>query len=98
MVQFTPTAASIPPPDVLLRLKQAPVSTHPPNHHPLVNPFRVHPAPDSDVFTQNPLAFILRAAQIYPEKVALVHTDVPHPVVYTFSIWYGYYYYSVVCL
>ncbi|KDR85144.1 hypothetical protein GALMADRAFT_233793 [Galerina marginata CBS 339.88] len=35
----------------------------------------------------NPLAFILRAAQIYPDKVALVHTDVEQAVVYTFSLW-----------
>ncbi|CAA7266586.1 unnamed protein product [Cyclocybe aegerita] len=35
----------------------------------------------------NPLSFILRAAQIYPEKVALVHTDVQQPVIYTFSVW-----------
>lgn len=34
----------------------------------------------------NPLAFILRAAQIHPEKIALVH-DGPHPVQYTFSVW-----------
>ncbi|KAF8203111.1 AMP-dependent synthetase and ligase [Pholiota molesta] len=33
-----------------------------------------------------PLAFILRAAQIYPDKVALVHTDVEHPVIYNFSV------------
>ncbi|KAF9569716.1 acetyl-CoA synthetase-like protein [Agrocybe pediades] len=35
----------------------------------------------------NPLAFILRAAQIYPEKVALIHQDVEQPVVYTFAVW-----------
>ncbi|KAJ3517367.1 hypothetical protein NLJ89_g536 [Agrocybe chaxingu] len=35
----------------------------------------------------SPLSFILRAAQIYPEKVALVHTDVQQPVMYTFSVW-----------
>ncbi|KAF8912814.1 acetyl-CoA synthetase-like protein [Gymnopilus junonius] len=68
MAAFTPTPASIPPTNVLLRLKDLP-EPHP-NYHPL-----------------NPLAFILRAAQIYPDKVALVHTDVQHPVVYTFSVW-----------
>ncbi|KAF9056318.1 AMP-dependent synthetase and ligase [Panaeolus papilionaceus] len=35
----------------------------------------------------SPLAFILRAAQIYPDKVALLHTDVPYPVVYNFATW-----------
>jgi hypothetical protein len=37
---------------------------------------------------QNPLSFILRAAQIYSDKIALIHTDVTNPVVYTFGIWY----------
>jgi acyl-CoA synthetase (AMP-forming)/AMP-acid ligase II len=35
----------------------------------------------------NPLEFLLRAAQIYPEKLAIVHPDVPTPVFYTFSVW-----------
>jgi hypothetical protein len=35
----------------------------------------------------NPLEFLLRAAQICPEKVALVHPDVQFPVCYTYSIW-----------
>ncbi|KAH9044744.1 acetyl-CoA synthetase-like protein [Lactarius pseudohatsudake] len=35
----------------------------------------------------NPLEFLLRAAQIYPEKLALVHPDVQFPVYYTYSIW-----------
>ncbi|KAJ3507515.1 hypothetical protein NMY22_g16905 [Coprinellus aureogranulatus] len=35
----------------------------------------------------NPLSFVLRAALIYPDKVALVHPNVPFPVVYTFSVW-----------
>ncbi|KAF9480080.1 acetyl-CoA synthetase-like protein [Pholiota conissans] len=34
-----------------------------------------------------PLAFILRAAQIYPDKIALIHTDVEQPVVYNYAIW-----------
>ncbi|KAF5337366.1 hypothetical protein D9611_003317 [Ephemerocybe angulata] len=47
---------------------------------PLVNvPVNYHPL--------NPLSFILRAALIYPNKVALVHPNVPSPVVYTFSVW-----------
>ncbi|KAJ6627120.1 AMP-dependent synthetase and ligase [Mycena sp. CBHHK59/15] len=35
----------------------------------------------------NPLQFILRAAEIHPDKVALVHPDVKQPVLYSFSIW-----------
>ncbi|KAF9452623.1 acetyl-CoA synthetase-like protein [Macrolepiota fuliginosa MF-IS2] len=65
---FTPTPASIPPPDVVYRLKQPPNT--PVNTHPL-----------------NPLDFVLRAAQIYPDKVALIHPNVEHPVYYTFAIW-----------
>ncbi|GLB36300.1 putative AMP-binding enzyme C-terminal domain [Lyophyllum shimeji] len=42
-------------------------------------PVHIHPL--------NPLDFLLRAAQIYPEKVALVHRDVAHPVHYTFAVW-----------
>lgn len=36
--------------------------------------------------SQNPLAFVLRGAQIYPNKIALVHPDVEQPVYYTYSI------------
>lgn len=36
----------------------------------------------------NPLQFILRAAEIYPDKLALVHPDVKDPVFYSFSVWY----------
>ncbi|TFL03316.1 AMP-dependent synthetase and ligase [Pterulicium gracile] len=35
----------------------------------------------------NPLDFLLRAAQIYPEKLAIVHPDTPTPVFYTYSVW-----------
>ncbi|KAI0807675.1 acetyl-CoA synthetase-like protein [Fomes fomentarius] len=35
----------------------------------------------------NPLAFVLRAAQIYPNKLAIVHPDVKHPVIYSYAIW-----------
>lgn len=38
---------------------------------------------------QNPLDFILRAAQVYPDKVALVHPNVGYPVQYTFGVWYA---------
>ncbi|KAF9535875.1 hypothetical protein CPB83DRAFT_842498 [Crepidotus variabilis] len=68
MSNFVPTAASIPPKDVKLRLQEIP--NLPPNLHPL-----------------NPLVFLLRAAQIYPQKVALIHSDVIHPVVYNFGVW-----------
>jgi hypothetical protein len=36
----------------------------------------------------NPLQFILRAAEIYPDKLALVHPDVKYPVSYSFAVWY----------
>ncbi|KAI0072767.1 acetyl-CoA synthetase-like protein [Panus rudis PR-1116 ss-1] len=35
----------------------------------------------------NPLSFLLRAAQIYPDKLALVHPDVEHPVAYSYAVW-----------
>ncbi|EMD38100.1 hypothetical protein CERSUDRAFT_93621 [Gelatoporia subvermispora B] len=35
----------------------------------------------------NPLAFVLRSAQIYPDKLAIAHPDVPYPVYYTYSVW-----------
>ncbi|KAH6917238.1 AMP-dependent synthetase and ligase [Coprinopsis sp. MPI-PUGE-AT-0042] len=35
----------------------------------------------------NPLTFMMHAALIYPEKIALVHPDVPQPVVYTNAVW-----------
>ncbi|KAJ7071215.1 hypothetical protein C8F01DRAFT_1109561 [Mycena amicta] len=35
----------------------------------------------------NPLQFILRAAEIYPNQVALVHPDTERPVWYTYSVW-----------
>ncbi|KAK0465419.1 AMP-dependent synthetase and ligase [Desarmillaria tabescens] len=66
----TPTAESIPPADVKLRLNPPSSKDGPTYLHPL-----------------NPLLFLLRAAQIYPDKVALAHPDVKHPVVYTFAVW-----------
>ncbi|KAG6832476.1 hypothetical protein H0H92_001522 [Tricholoma furcatifolium] len=61
-----------------------PTSIPPPNpglrlRQPNDGPVHLHPL--------NPLDFLLRAAQIYPDKVALVHSDVEHPVSYTFSVW-----------
>lgn len=88
MPNFIPTLASNPPPDVRLRLKEPPTSL--PNYHALVSLPRLRSSSRLSMLTrrtQNPLIFILRAAQIYPDKVALVHTDVEHPVVYTFAIW-----------
>ncbi|KAK7693845.1 hypothetical protein QCA50_003417 [Cerrena zonata] len=35
----------------------------------------------------NPLSFLLRTAQIYPNRLALAHPDVKHPVFYTYAIW-----------
>ncbi|KAL0575992.1 hypothetical protein V5O48_005992 [Marasmius crinis-equi] len=35
----------------------------------------------------NPLGFLLRAAQIYPGKIALSHPDTPTPVQYTYAVW-----------
>lgn len=35
----------------------------------------------------NPLSFLLRAALVYPNKIALVHPDVPHPSFYTYAVW-----------
>ncbi|KII93264.1 hypothetical protein PLICRDRAFT_384862 [Plicaturopsis crispa FD-325 SS-3] len=42
-------------------------------------PVNIHPL--------NPLAFILRAAQIYPDKLALAHPEVPYPAYYSFAVW-----------
>ncbi|EPS95172.1 hypothetical protein FOMPIDRAFT_85324 [Fomitopsis schrenkii] len=35
----------------------------------------------------NPLIFLLKAAQIYPRKLAIAHPDVPHPVFYSYEVW-----------
>jgi len=85
MPSFIPTLASNPPPNVQLRLKEPPTSL--PNYHALVSLPQLRSSTPMLTRIQNPLIFILRAAQIYPDKVALVHTDVEHPVVYTFAIW-----------
>ncbi|KZT30376.1 acetyl-CoA synthetase-like protein [Neolentinus lepideus HHB14362 ss-1] len=42
-------------------------------------PVHIHPL--------NPLDFVLRAAQIYPDKIALAHPDVERPVYYTYAVW-----------
>ncbi|KAJ8084180.1 hypothetical protein PM082_002947 [Marasmius tenuissimus] len=36
----------------------------------------------------NPLGFLLRAAQIYPDKIAMTHPDTPTPVQYTYAVWF----------
>uniref|UniRef100_A0A0W0G3A5 Putative AMP-dependent synthetase and ligase n=1 Tax=Moniliophthora roreri TaxID=221103 RepID=A0A0W0G3A5_MONRR len=38
----------------------------------------------------NPLGFLLRAALIHPDKLALAHPDTPHPVHYTYAVWYAF--------
>ncbi|KAF9015310.1 AMP-dependent synthetase and ligase [Cyathus striatus] len=50
---------------------------------------RLPDIPDIPVNHQplNPLSFLLRAAQIYPDKLALAHPDVHHPVFYSFAVW-----------
>ncbi|KAJ7492811.1 hypothetical protein FB451DRAFT_1336640 [Mycena latifolia] len=68
MSSFTPTAASIPPSNPSLMLRQ-----------PSGLPVHLQPL--------NPLQFILRAAEIYPDKLALLHPDGQHPVSYSFSVW-----------
>ncbi|CAE6526419.1 unnamed protein product [Rhizoctonia solani] len=65
---FTPTPASVPPSNVVLRLGNT--SSLPVNITPL-----------------NPVSFLLRAALIYPDKLALTAPDGPQPVAYTFSVW-----------
>lgn len=35
----------------------------------------------------NPLAFLLRAALIYPDQIAITHPDVKYSAYYTYSIW-----------
>ncbi|TFY52356.1 hypothetical protein EVG20_g10585 [Dentipellis fragilis] len=64
--------------------RPTPESIPPPNANLTVEipkgvPFNYHPL--------NPLGFLTRAAQIYPDKLALAHPNVPHPVFYTYSVW-----------
>ncbi|KIY72780.1 acetyl-CoA synthetase-like protein [Cylindrobasidium torrendii FP15055 ss-10] len=35
----------------------------------------------------NPLLFLLKAARVYPDKVALVHPETPYPRSFTFLVW-----------
>ncbi|KAF8272881.1 hypothetical protein EI94DRAFT_1716946 [Lactarius quietus] len=75
---FTPTPASIPALDHNLTLSTPP--NLPSISIPLCCKLRVFSV-------KNPLEFLLRAAQIYPEKLALVHPDVQFPACYTHSTW-----------
>ncbi|KAF8527924.1 acetyl-CoA synthetase-like protein [Hysterangium stoloniferum] len=74
-MQFTPTPESIPPPRVVFRLQQP---------HP---PLPVNATPLRLTEGQNPISFILRAASIFPDKLALLHKDVKHAVAYSFAVW-----------
>ncbi|KAG0709018.1 hypothetical protein DFH29DRAFT_1036431 [Suillus ampliporus] len=40
-----------------------------------------------NVHPLNPFSFILRAASVYPDKLAIAHPDVKLPVFYTYAIW-----------
>ncbi|KAG1755131.1 uncharacterized protein EDB91DRAFT_274649 [Suillus paluster] len=40
-----------------------------------------------NVHPLNPFPFILRAASVYPDKLAIAHPDVKHPVFYTYAVW-----------
>ena len=42
---------------------------------------------DPNISHQNPLAFLLRDALIYPDRIALAHPDVKQPAYYTYSVW-----------
>jgi len=64
--------------------RPTPASIPPPNaHYTLSTPHglavNLHPL--------NPLEFLLRAAQIFPDKLALAHPNVQFPVFYTYSVW-----------
>ncbi|KAJ7107624.1 hypothetical protein C8R43DRAFT_905737 [Mycena crocata] len=65
---FTPTPASIPPPNPGLALRQ-----------PKGLPVHFQPL--------NPIQFLLHAAEVVPDKLALAHPDVKHPVFYSFAVW-----------
>ena len=91
LAEFRPTPASIPPPNTGFTLS----TPHglPVNLHPLVRvlcQYSTSGASKLFCLLQNPLEFLLRAAQIYPEKLALAHPDVQFPVFYTYSVWYDF--------
>jgi hypothetical protein len=86
LASFEPTPESIPPANVDYSLVLP--SSCPPNYHPLVSLHAPPPNPIIIESMQNPLQFILRAARIYPDKIALVHPDVEFPVAYTYAVWF----------
>lgn len=81
---FAPTPASIPPPNVVLRLKHS--NDLPTNITPLVSSPKYIEQYDIKR-SQNPVSFLLRAALIYPNKLALSAPDGPQPVAYNFAVW-----------
>ena len=91
MKAFRPTPESIPPKDVSYRLRLP--SGIPVNKQPLVCAL-LSTQPEGGLMAchivcQNPLAFLLKAAQVYPRKLAIAHPDVPHPVFYSYEVWYA---------
>ena len=86
MKAFRPTPESIPPRDVSYRLRLP--SGIPVHKQPLVRGMLHLNWSTADLDTrQNPLIFLLKAAQIYPRKLAIAHPDVPHPVFYSYEVW-----------
>ncbi|KAI0048343.1 acetyl-CoA synthetase-like protein [Auriscalpium vulgare] len=68
----------------LSAFRPTPESIPPPNVNltlpvPAGLPVHIHPL--------NPLEFLLRGAQIYPDKLAIAHPDVPYPSFYTYAVW-----------
>ncbi|THH29084.1 hypothetical protein EUX98_g5106 [Antrodiella citrinella] len=71
MQSFAPTPESVPPQGVTYDLRTAAPA--------IKNPVHLHPL--------NPLYFVLRAAQVYPDKLAIAHPDVTEPVFYSYATW-----------
>ncbi|TCD70256.1 hypothetical protein EIP91_004157 [Steccherinum ochraceum] len=71
MQSFSPTPESIPPRSVTYELGTTTPATKIAVH--------LHPL--------NPLYFVLRAAQVFPEKLAISHPDVKDPVFYNYAVW-----------
>lgn len=89
MNTFRPTPESVPPKDVSYRPRLPPrISVH---KQPLVRSKLRHliagAMMNNHGILQNPLIFLLKAAQIYPRKLAIAHPDVPHPVFYSYEVW-----------
>lgn len=84
--RFVPTPESIPPSNVSFR-QNAPEAV-PVHKHPLVRLFFRRLRHPLTVSRQNPLAFLLRGALIYPDHMAIAHPDVKHSAYYTYSVWF----------